>query len=53
MILKDYLNSKKATKRNSLKILNYLEDYEKQHFSIEQVLEKKRGFYIIFSNVSR
>ena len=45
-ILKDYLNSQKATKRNALKILNYLEDYKKQHFFIAQVLEKEKEFFI-------
>ena len=45
-ILKDYLNSQKATKRNALKILNYLEDYEKQHFSILQALEKEKESFI-------
>jgi len=45
-ILKDYLDSQKATKRNALKILNYLEDYKKQHFFIAQVLEKEKEFFI-------
>jgi len=45
-ILEDYLNSQKATKRNALKILNYLEDYDKQCVSIEQVLEKEKKKFI-------
>ncbi len=45
-ILKDYLNSEKATKRNALKILNYLEDYKKQHFFMTQALEKEKEAFV-------
>ncbi len=45
-ILKDYLNSEKVTKRNALKILNYLEDYKKQHFFMTQALEKEKEVFI-------
>jgi len=46
MLLKNYLNSEKVTRKNALKILNYLENYEKNHFSIEDVVEKEKEIFI-------
>ncbi|RKY31948.1 MAG: hypothetical protein DRP67_01675 [Candidatus Omnitrophota bacterium] len=46
MLLKNYLNSDKVTRKNAIKISNYLEDYEKNHFSIEDTVEKEKEIFI-------
>lgn len=46
MLLGDYLNSENINKELSQRILNYLEDYEKKHFLVQEIIEPEKESFI-------